>query len=254
MWPVEASVVPAGSGAACRGPAFLPEVLPAPLAGEAPEPDWLEEALAGRPRAVLWRSAPALVVPASYRRHDRLQAASEAFAARGWPVRVRRSGGGLVPQGPGILNLSLAWRADGPGGGAGDAVYAHLCAMLSRGLARLGLASRPAAVAGSFCDGRWNLAADLPDGPRKLAGTAQYWRRREGRSAVLAHALLLVEADTAALTALANEFEAALGSGRRYEPAAVTDVAGEWRRIHGTAAPADLVDRVCGALCLAIAH
>lgn len=252
MWPAEASVVPSGVGAASGGPAFLPEILPAPLAGEAPELDWLEEALAGQPRAVLWRSAPALVVPASYRRYEGLGEVSSAFAARGWPVRVRRTGGGLVPQGPGILNLSLAWRAEGPDGGAGDAAYARLCGVLSRGLARLGLASRPAAVAGSFCDGRWNLAADLPDGPRKLAGTAQYWRRRGGRSAVLAHALLLVEADAAGLTALANEVESALGSGRRYDPWAVTDVAAEWRRTHGTAAPADLVDRVAEALCLAI--
>ncbi len=146
------------------------------------------------------------------------------FAARGWPVALRRSGGGVVPQGPGLLNLSLASRVEAPPASF-DRVYAHLCAVLARALAGLGIDARPRAVEGSFCDGRWNLAV----GVRKIAGTAQYWRRGGGQQAVLAHALLLVDADVELLTARANEFEAALGSQRRYRADAHTTVAAEMR-------------------------
>jgi hypothetical protein len=46
---------------------------------------------------------------------------------------------------------------------------------------------------------------------------------------VLAHALLLVDADVDQLSARANAFEAALGSARRYRADALTTVARESR-------------------------
>jgi lipoate-protein ligase A len=230
------------------------DVVASPFAAEPPELEWLDEALAGTPRAVVWHATAGLVAPHSYRRYACLEGVRADFAARGWPVRLRRSGGGVVPQGPGILNVTLAYpAASGPADGGTDDVYRHLCATLTRALAALGIATRTAAVAGSFCDGRWNLAVDGPAGPRKVAGTAQYWRRRDGRQAVLAHALLLVQTDAEAVTARANEFEAALASGRSYRADAVTDVASEWRRVRGTAPPADLVATVVAALRAALA-
>lgn len=60
--------------------------------------------------AQLWQAPQGFVVPGSYRQFADLPAVSAHFAARGWPVWLRRSGGGLVPQGPGIINLSLAGR------------------------------------------------------------------------------------------------------------------------------------------------
>lgn len=212
------------------------EILGAVGPGAPPELAWLDAALQGRTRAVLWRAPQGLVAPLSYRRHARLDAVCAAFAARGWPVRLRRSGGGVVPQGPGILNLSLARPVAGPPGAQADRVYAHLCGVLARALAALHIDVRPRTVAGAFCDGRFNLAV----GPRKISGTAQYWRRAGDRHAVLAHALLLVDADTTVLTTLANDFEAALQSDRRYEATAITTVAREWRG----APPPDLMARV----------
>ena len=188
------------------------------------ELQWLDDALAGRPRAVLWQGVQGLSAPRSYRRHARLDEVRREFAARGWPVELRRSGGGVVPQGPGLLNLSLASRADARPA-AFEHVYAHLCDVLARALAGLGIDARPRRVEGSFCDGRYNLAV----GERKIAGTAQYWRRAGAAQAVLAHALLLVDADVALLTAQANAFEAALGSERRYRMDAHTTVAAELR-------------------------
>lgn len=66
------------------------------------------KASAGEAVAQLWQAPQGLVVPGSYRQFTGLPAVSAHFAARGWPVWLRRSGGGLVPQGPGIINLSLA--------------------------------------------------------------------------------------------------------------------------------------------------
>lgn len=67
------------------------------------------KACAGEAVAQLWQAPQGFVVPGSYRQFADLPAVSAHFAARGWPVWLRRSGGGLVPQGPGIINLSLAW-------------------------------------------------------------------------------------------------------------------------------------------------
>lgn len=195
------------------------EILEEPVSGEV-ELQWLDDALAGRSRAVMWQGVQGLSVPRSYRRHARLNAVCTEFAARGWPVTLRRSGGGVVPQGPGVLNLSLAYRVKGRPGELADRIYSHLCGVLARALAGFGIETRPGAVEGSFCDGRFNLAV----GNRKIAGTAQYWRRRVGQQAVLAHALLLFDADVELLTERANEFEGALGSERRYRADAHTTV------------------------------
>jgi lipoate-protein ligase A len=117
--------------------------------------------------------------------------------------------------------------------------------VLARALAALHIHARPCAVTGSFCDGRFNLAVGL----RKIAGTAQYWRCAGDRHAVLAHALLLVKADTTALTTLANDFETALQSNRRYDANVITTVAREW---HG-APPPDLMARVERQIAAALA-
>jgi lipoate-protein ligase A len=207
------------------------------------ELDWLESALDGVSTAALWQGPRELVAPLSYRRYAGLDAACAASAAQGWPVRLRRSGGGLVPQGPGILNLSLAYPCAGPAGSMMEAVYARLCAILARALARLGILAATRAVQGSFCDGRFNLAIDSGGGAyaRKIAGTAQYWRRRGERHAVLAHALLIVDADPGLLAAQANRFEQALGSGRHYDPQALTSVQQAWSDAHpGRMLPPDL--------------
>lgn len=82
-----------------------------------------ERARRGEAVAQLWQAPQGFVVPGSYRKFANLAAVSDAFAARGWPVWMRRSGGGLVPQGPGILNLSLAWPVIQPLGEAAEPIY-----------------------------------------------------------------------------------------------------------------------------------
>lgn len=189
-------------------------------AGVAHEADWLAGSAAlGLASAHLWTAPTGIVVPRRYTTAPGwAQAAADGHHGE---VQVRASGGGLVPQGPGVWNLSLAWPAPGAVPTGTDAIYRDLCAALAAALARLGIAASPQTVAGSFCDGRYNLAVD----GRKLVGTAQAWRRVGGVPMVLAHAVIVVSADPTELTARANAFEAAPATGTRYRADALTSVA-----------------------------
>ncbi|NGM87528.1 lipoate--protein ligase family protein [Parapusillimonas sp. SGNA-6] len=174
------------------------------------------------PCAAVWQAPQGLVVPRTYQSHEGFDAACLDFASQGWPVTVRQSGGGIVPQGPGILNASLAYAMEGKPLDHSDAAYALLCHIIGAAAARYGVISHPQAVEGSFCDGRYNLAVGAGPQARKVAGTAQVWRRRKLTNAatpvqvVLVHALILAAVDVELVTAQANRFEAATHSDRRY--------------------------------------
>ncbi|MGP6218890.1 lipoyl protein ligase domain-containing protein, partial [Pseudomonas paraeruginosa] len=131
--------------------------------------------------------------------------ASAAVAGRGWPVLLRDTGGEPVPQSPGVLNIALSYAL-----GAGDneqtrieTAYQRLCQPICDWLRERGLDAGVGAVPGSFCDGRYNVTLD----GRKLAGTAQRWRRNgAGRPVVLAHAALLVGAEREEMVEVVNTF------------------------------------------------
>lgn len=221
MWAAESDpVVPAAEPPALRSYALLANAPP-DADGAGIEQSLLDAAALAGPVAHVWEATPGLVVPASYRRFERFEAACERYAALGLPVQVRHSGGGLVPQGPGVVNLSLAWRTPMSMGSGADAVYLALCRLLQASASTFGIVATPQAVVGSFCDGRYNLAIN----GRKVAGTAQYWRRAGStEQIVLAHACLLVDADLEQLTARANAFEAEIESGRHYRVDAITNL------------------------------
>jgi lipoate-protein ligase A len=211
----------------------------------------------GRRVAHLWEAQRSLVVPRSYQRFASLEAARTEFARQGCPVFLRMSGGGLVPQGPGIVNLSLAYQVRGTVGEMSEAVYRHLCELLRSALGSLGLETHWQAVEGSFCDGRFNLAWGPPDDARKIAGTAQYWRRLGAGSdaqasplhVVLAHAVLLVSADPEEINRHANAFEDAIGSGKQYLAGRVISVQQALRAARLGFEPADRLDaKVMAAL------
>jgi lipoate-protein ligase A len=205
-------------------------------AGVACEAEWMARAASnGRAAAHLWSAPAGLVVPRAYERLPGWPAARAAAAAAGWPLQVRSSGGGIVPQGPGVLNLSLVWPSESAAPSDTVGVYRTLCARLAAALARLGIPSTPQTVEGSFCDGRYNLAF----GGRKLVGTAQSWRRIERTPVVLAHAVIVVSGDPQALTDRANAFESAAGSDRRYRADALTSVAQAWCAVHDTTCARD---------------
>jgi lipoate-protein ligase A len=219
--------------------------------GIAQEHLWaLRCAESGRAIAKLWTSQPMLVLPRSYERAANFEAACTASAAAGWPVRVRTSGGGVVPQGPGVWNLSLLWPTASSAPAEPESVYRWLCGELAGAFATLAIDIAPQAVGGSFCDGRFNLA----HGGAKLIGTAQSWRRIAKAHVVLAHAVMLIAADPIALTDRCNAFESALGRPQRYRADAVTNLTAIWRAAHNQAAPPSLAKDVCDAIARRLAR
>ncbi|MEL6206550.1 MAG: lipoate--protein ligase family protein [Pseudomonadota bacterium] len=171
---------------------YGPLVFPDAAAGLDAEMTLLAAVAEGRAgaSAFLWRAtAPGFVVPRPFTRAPRWADVAAMFAAEGHPVVERKTGGGITPQGPGVLNLALAWTLGEGTPRAIPAAYGAICAPLVAGFAALGMEAGPGAVAGSFCDGDFNLEV----GGRKIVGTAQRWRRRS----VMAHALILTDLEIA---------------------------------------------------------
>lgn len=170
-----------------------------------------------RSGAVFWRSERAIIAPRSAERQSGFGEAAEAMARRDWPVVLRATGGDVVPQSVGLLNIAISFRAEPSPDFGINAAYRLLCGPLIEALARLGVDACCGKVPGALCDGDFNLVVD----GRKLAGTAQRWRRLGGADrgsvAILAEAAILVDADLATLVGVANEFYHRLGVPRRIE-------------------------------------
>jgi len=124
----------------------------------------------------------------------------QELASCGWPVLVRKTGGGVIPQGPGTLNVSLAFALDSSEQPTIAGVYNMFCAPLINMLTRMGCSAYTSAVPDCFCDGEYNVAV----GGKKVIGTAQRWTRVKlsaahgapsSRQIIFAHALMLVNAD-----------------------------------------------------------
>jgi lipoate-protein ligase A len=141
----------------------------------------------------LWRTSPCLVVTPLLAHRAEFAAAAEASAQRGWPVVVRRTGGGPVPQTAGTLNVSLAYaipRAQTP---SIDAAFRQFADAMLAALQRCGVQGVAGEIEGSCCPGRYDIAIS----GRKIIGIAQ--RRRQGTkdgqllSAVLVHAMVWLD-------------------------------------------------------------
>ena len=203
-----------------------------------PQPNTYDEILLGRvpqhgAQALIWQGSQGLVVPRSYSHNPLFKHSSSILSQMGWPIEVRQSGGGIVPQGPGIWNLSLSWRQYGKPLDLAQNAYLFICHIVQSALNACAIASSPQAVEGSFCDGRFNLAVKRSQVYQKIAGTAQVWRRgptpawdlatphQPSSSARwhigLVHAVLLLNVDENALTLKTNLVEQLLQSPRRYE-------------------------------------
>ncbi|KRB85318.1 hypothetical protein ASE00_00470 [Sphingomonas sp. Root710] len=154
----------------------------------------------------LWVNHPCLVVPSGWARKTGFERAAAKFAAKGWPVYLRASGGSAVVHRPGILNVSRIEPAS-PNGFTIDTAYGALVEQLLVALASLGIVADAGPVPGSYCDGRFNIRAT----DRKLAGTACLVRRTTSRAAILTHAAVSIEGDVARDVAIVSAFEAALG-------------------------------------------
>ena len=155
----------------------------------------LDQVLAVPERAVLrlWRTSPCLVVTPLLAHRAEFSGAAEASARRGWPVVVRRTGGGPVPQTAGTLNVSLAYATPRETAPGIDATFRGFADALLAALKDCGVAAEIGEIEGSCCPGRYDIAIN----GRKIIGIAQ--RRRQGTkdgqllAAILVHAMVWVE-------------------------------------------------------------
>jgi len=185
------------------------------------EQQLLDEYAAGdHPRKrLVWESERALVVSQLDTHLPRFMDAMRASAAEGWPVTLRKTGGSAVAIGPGVVNFSVvdSWRGTQPTLAYG---FDLVCTPVIRALAHLGVTGTTGAAPGAFCDGKYNV---LVDG-RKIAGTAQRCTRRGPGGALLAQAMLIVDADPAELTSAVARFYERAGSDRTFDARAVTSI------------------------------
>lgn len=195
---------------------WLIEREPQPYSqGLAGDEAWLDRVQQGEAVAIarIWRTQNCLVATRREARMPDFARACQTLAAQGWPVLVRRTGGACVPQGAGVWNLSLLYSRPG-GSWSIDDSYRFLCCLLQHFFAELGLSTQTGEVAGSFCDGSYNLQI----GGQKIVGTAQRWRSR----AILAHACILVDVDLDVVTALINRLYRDCASAQQFRTDACT--------------------------------
>jgi lipoate-protein ligase A len=114
-----------------------------------------------------WESSQCLVVPRSYARLAGFAAGVRALEELKWPIVLRHTGGGITPQGPGILNVSMVFCA--PVSAGIEGTFNTLCTPIENTLRDAGFLVTRGCLGGAFCDGAHNILAD----GRKFAGTAQ---------------------------------------------------------------------------------
>lgn len=171
----------------------------------------------GTPGRWLWSCANAFSVPASALRLPAFAVAAERSAARGWPVVIRRTGGGCVPQGPGILNLGIATHSSG----SADALYSRVADCVIAAAASLGCEASVFTPEGAWCEGRYDISAAR----RKFCGLSQ--RRSVGthvRTAFI-HAAILLEANLDPAFAAMRRFLTEAGADTLPSRAAATTLA-----------------------------
>lgn len=177
----------------------------------------LDQVAAGDAPATLriWQTTQSIAVPRHFSLNDRFANAARTLADQGWPIALRSSGGSAMPQGPGILNVSMVFSHDRSM--SIEAVFQLLTDPLSAFCNGLGFSAGVGSVPNSFCDGRYNLVVNQ----RKLAGTAQ----KRKKHAVLAHAALQIDLDLTAICRSINYLNEQIDRDERCRPDAATTMA-----------------------------
>lgn len=170
-----------------------------------------ESVASGRrpPSLRVWRAADKMGIGVSRRdvAGDAGAMARQRMMEAGFDVVVRQTGGTAVPQGAGVLHVSLILPRTAQAITT-DAYYRTLCAPMIEWLRTHGLDAHTGPLPGSYCDGNYNILV----GGRKLVGTAQAWRgglagvasARPGY--ILAQACVAVDIDEQDSAARINQF------------------------------------------------
>lgn len=194
------------------------------------------------PCMLIWRAMPALVATGTEARQAGFLRACAVLQATGWPVVVRKSGGGLFPVTPDTLQVAMLRRRES--GLSFDQVYGRLAHVIVGALASLGLAAEVAEVPTAFCPGRYDIAVE----GRKIAGLSQHW---PADGSVIAEASVLAGGYPQELAAVVNRFDDETCNSRRCDPAAITSVARELApsQFSPAALAVEISDRIRAAYC-----
>lgn len=151
-------------------------------------------------------STTAIVCPSYFQNRPGFEEVSSKLKASGWPVFTRQTGGGAVPQGPGIINIALTFTVNGKFS-INDG-YQLIAQIIRDSLPNVEQLLKSGKTPGSICDGIWNLSIE----GRKVVGTAQRWRPMDNnRIRILIHALILAHGDVVSGMYAVNDFNCGLG-------------------------------------------
>jgi lipoate-protein ligase A len=198
----------------------VPAVYPAALG--LTQLDALADELTGEssaPALLVWRSQRALLVTRQDTHLPRFRETSDEMTAAGWPVVMRKSGGGPCPVGPGTVQVATIEPATS--GTTMNAKYDALTGIIQSVLKKFEILTRSGPIADAYCPGSYDLAI----GGRKIAGMSQHWfRNRGGIRCVTTAASINVEETPDVLADAVNRFYCAVGSRMRCQAACLASV------------------------------
>lgn len=179
--------------------------------------------LADKPNAgtvwTSWHANESICITAKEQRLPNYQHANAVLEQSGIELAVRRSGGTTVPHGAGILGITNISTSNG----AKDIrqSYLRFCTTIQDQLSEFGFDTNVGSSHGAYCDGDYNVLLDN----KKLAGTAQRWKRGKNNSSIiLNHAVMLVTCDAAQATGRVNQFHKLAEQQEPFNPNATTSL------------------------------
>jgi octanoyl-[GcvH]:protein N-octanoyltransferase len=141
------------------------------------------------------------------------------MCAAGWPILVRKSGGGACPVGLGTVQIAMIEPAIP--GTTMNVKYDALTKLIQSSLCLFRIVARTGSIAGAYCPGSYDLAIQ----GKKIAGMSQHWfRNRRGIRCVVTTASINMEEAPDALADAVNRFYCSAGSLVRCQATALTSV------------------------------
>jgi lipoate-protein ligase A len=171
------------------------------------------------PSLFVWRCQRTLLVTRPETRLPKFEEASAALQTAGWPVVLRKSGGGACPVGPGTVQISMAEVA--LAGTTIAAKYGALAELIRTGLSSYQITAQAGPVNGAYCPGTFDLAVQ----GKKIAGMSQHWFRNcFGIHCVVSAASINVEESPDEFADVVSQFYSRAGSSLCCTASAITNM------------------------------
>jgi lipoate-protein ligase A len=171
------------------------------------------------PALLIWRSQRALLVTWQDTHLPRFHESLDQMTVFGWPVVLRRSGGGACPVDLGTVQVATVEPA--LRGTTMDTKYDALTSIVQSSLHSIGIVARTGPVADAYCPGAYDLAVE----GKKIAGVSQHWfRNQRGIRCIVTAASINVEEAPDACADAVNRFYSNAGSGTHCQATCLTNL------------------------------